>query len=412
MKKKALKPNTYFGFPVEECSELEGASKLKSKGIAMLIAILVITMVVGFMSDLIITSTVNVELASGNKDRIKAEYMAKSGFNMALFLNSIDWGLDLFMNQQKQKPSDGIGDIWAALNGIPIGGATLAMMDTMSEKFNLGKLEDRGALSQLSLFDGEFIIDASDESSKINVNYCSKGRCSQVLLMLQSLFSCPVEKEFLEKRNLTPSKMAYRIKDYIDTNDKAEGETGFSEEDEPYRKSDPPYRAKNSPLESVEELKMIAGWDDDMHAVFSRYLTVYPYQNTGRDVAKININTASREMLACLLPEGLTESCSENFAITMANQGKEKQTFTEDGDLKTVLRNLMCYDSAAGEKTGSAKDKSSWFSTSSRVFRLNVVGTSGMQTKKLSAVIERLDSKDMKKRKVDRSFELLYYKLM
>jgi hypothetical protein len=128
-------------------------------------------------------------------------------------------------------------------------------------------------------------------------------------------------------------------------------------------------------------------------------------------VSKININTASREMLACLLPEGLNENCREKFVIAMANQAEDKVTFSQNGNIKKSLEELACYHS--GKDVGdSREDKSTWFTQVSKVFRIEVEGVVGEQSQKLLVIIERLDSKEMKKRKTKQSYEVLYWKLI
>ena len=59
-----------------------------------------------------------------------------------------------------------------------------------------------------------FVLKVEDEQSKINVNFCAQGRCSETLLMLESLFSCPAEQRFLDQKNVNPKELAYKIKDW------------------------------------------------------------------------------------------------------------------------------------------------------------------------------------------------------
>jgi general secretion pathway protein K len=419
-------PETYWGFPVADASVDSGSDENQelqdkngnpkpNQGIALLLAIMMVAIVMGFMADMIVSASVSVELAQGSRDRIKAEYMAKAGLNLARFVTQIDWGIDMFMHSQSKKmPTDGIGDIWSAVNDMPIGGSTMKLMASMQESFDLSKLMDGEVMNQLALLDGQFTIKTTDESSKINVNFCHKGRCTQVLTMLQALFSCPVEKAFLDSKELDGKKLAFRIKDYIDDDKRGEQESGYSDENDPYQGLTPKYRAKNAPLDSLDELKMIDGWDDQVNAVFSPYLTVFPIQGSGRDVPQINFNTASKELLACLVPEGLKDDCKKKFMLTMAAQGEDKTTFSEDGDMRKAMSELLCYSSDGAPTDGdkAAGDKASWFVAASRIFRIEVQSEVGNQKKTLTAVIERLDAKDMKDRKTSKSYEMLYWKLM
>ena len=86
-----------------------------------------------------------------------------SGLNAALLLVSADFAYDLFQAQQTPKMglSDGLGDWWALLNGLPIGGETMEMVGQFQEEFKLNAVMASGVLDQLKLFDGSGMLAAS-----------------------------------------------------------------------------------------------------------------------------------------------------------------------------------------------------------------------------------------------------------
>ena len=202
-----------------------------------------------FTADMIVSSQVNLELVTAARDNIVAEYMSKSGYNLALFLLSIDYGIDLFKQaQMKTPPQDGLGDIWAMVNDIPIGAETLEMVTSMQEAFNLNTISDGDVIKQLQMFQGEFTVTVSDEAAKINVNYCAAGgattQCKQMRAMLSALFNCPIEKTYLESKDVDPSVLIAKIKDWVDSDKRADPKSGISNESDPYQRLDPPYRTK------------------------------------------------------------------------------------------------------------------------------------------------------------------------
>ncbi len=67
-------------------------------------------------------------------------------------------------------------------------------------------------------------------------------------------------------------------------------------EDEYYQRQDPPYAASNQPLMSVDELRLIEGFDAKLVDAMRDYVTVYPYAGGGG----INLNTAPPHVLALL----------------------------------------------------------------------------------------------------------------
>jgi hypothetical protein len=131
-------PTTHLGFPVEAPPRLRapgpgaGDGARHQRGIALIIAIMIISVMMLFTTDLILSSQVNMSLATTNRDNAKGEFLAKSAFNIALMLITADFAYDLFNAQQNPKAglSDGLGDMWSAMNGLPIGGETLDMLST------------------------------------------------------------------------------------------------------------------------------------------------------------------------------------------------------------------------------------------------------------------------------------------
>ena len=127
----------------------------------------------------------------------------------------------------------------------------------------------------MALFEDQFSIQIKDEQAKININDCSQGFCLETIQQLIALFSCPGEKKFLSDKGLTPKELAYRIKDFISQSHQTSEESGYNDKNDPYLKDDLNYKVKQLPFDSLEELKMVDGWDDEVHAVFSPYLLCF-----------------------------------------------------------------------------------------------------------------------------------------
>lgn len=432
-------PETLYGFPVEArgdrmpsspepvspCDKSAGLGldaggegwreRQGSRGIALIIAIMIISVMMLFTSDLILSSQVNLTLATQVRDNLKAEYMAKSALNVATLLISSDFAYDLFQAQTNPKAaglSDGLGDIWGAMNGFPIGGESMEMLGQFQEQFGLNAVMDSQILDSLKLFDGQFTLDVSDETTKINVNDCYNGRCGESMLMLEALFACPAEKQFLEQKHLDGKQLAYRIKDFIDKDSRAEEASGFNDENDPYSRRKIKQSAKNAPLDSINELRMIEGWDEDVHAVFSPYITAYPFQQGSTDRKfQININTASRALLQCLFPNSAKGDCAEKTALAFKKRNEDQSNFGEPGaKIEQILQDTLCYTSEAGS-SGEANNKTNWFTQSTNVFRVEADGTVGGATKHLSAVVERM-MPDEKKKDEKTTYRILYWKVI
>ena len=180
------------------------------KGISILIALVTTAMMMGFVADIIVTSAVNVELAMANRDRVKSEYLAKSGFNLGVFLLSLSWAVDLFRAQDNTPESfkaplvDSEESMWNMFNSLPIIGAdSVALIDSMSEEqgdiFNLKGILNEDVSKMMSYFEDNFSLRIHDEGSKININDCSVGQCPTVIQSLEALFSLSSRKSFFRK---------------------------------------------------------------------------------------------------------------------------------------------------------------------------------------------------------------------
>jgi len=267
-------------------------------------------------------------------------------------------------------------------------------------------------IDQLKLFEGSFQIIVSDEESKINLNYLQNSRRSEVALaMLTGLFSCPAEKALLESKRLSPRLMAARILDFIDSDNTATEDSGFSDESSPYSNQKPPYKARNFPLDSIEDLKLIEGWDDELHTVFAPYLTVYPFsplQQVKSTDSKLNLNTAPRGLIACLFQD-VNPDCRDKFALDQKKKMSENQNLSNSKDLGEYLKKTLCYSGRQGGNPAEVKEQ--WFKANSLTFRIVAEGEVNQQKRKIEMVLKRLDSKGMKERQTERSWDILYWKM-
>ena len=135
---------------------------------------------------------------------------------------------------------------------------------------------------------------------------------------------------------------------------------------------------------------MVDGWDRELHAYFSPYLTVWPYINDGeaaksKEAVKLNINTMQPEALKCLFAHEQGDGDAKikfvkKYREMMEQNGKIAST---DKDIKDRLAELF--------GTGTDKEKGAWMTTNSSTFRVKAKGIVGEQTRTLEYVIQRLN---------------------
>ena len=415
--------------------DAEFRRKEPQRGISLLIAIMAIAVMITFISEMIVSSTVNVEMSILGRDRIKSEYLVKSGFNLGLYFLTANYLWDHVQASgvmgAKTEPTDGPEALWNIINTLPpMGSDTLGMMKLAAgaegDPFNLSGFMNEKISDQMSLLEGQFSVKVTDEKSKININDCyntsERSACREVLVQLESLFSCPAEKAFLESKNLTPKEMAYRIRDFILDYDRVSSFSNLESKDGPYEAQSPSYKSKRVPFDTLEELRLVKGWDDDMHAVFSPYLTIYPHRvakvtanSKAVQTNLININTAPRELLTCLIPQARDQSYREKAVQALYKaQKKQKNLANDQKKMKEKLTELFGYTGEGIEEEAEKAEK--WFTTRTDYFRLEVNAQTGHQERKLVAVIRRVNSgvtdSSVRQRDIKRAWQVLYWKLI
>jgi type II secretory pathway component PulK len=403
--------------------------------VALLIALMTIMMMVGLVADMIVTSSVNIEMATASRDRIRTEYLTKSGFNFAVYMLTMSWGIDLFQSTAPKPLHKDLSDdgksLWSMVNKLPPMGAVMVELlnsgkkedkedddDEDDDPFKLRGMMNEGIAEKMKLFEDMFSIKISDEASKININKCSEGRCDETIKMLMALFSCPAEKSFLESKKIEPEQMAYRIKDFISNSSITSSESGFSDKNSPYQEFTPSYHVKEAPFDTIDELKLVAGWDDEIHTIFAPYLTVYPYPTAGtKDDTRINVNTVAPELLSCLIPESRSQGCAESYAQKMYKIKKDNAVVFQK-DIKETLSGLACLgkDTSSDSSSDQRSKPEDWFDQKSNVFRIEVNASTGRQDRKLIAVVRRVLPQEKNKQReqlpVKRAYQILHWKLL
>jgi general secretion pathway protein K len=131
---------------------------------------------------------------------------------------------------------------------------------------------------------GSLLVTIEDESGKVNLNIGWGDNGKPI-----PPYSDIAARLFKNARLSLDLLDAFA--DWRDTNDDphpAGAETSY------YRTLKPPYAAKNAGLETVEELRLVKGFDAATFRRLSPFVTVYP------DCSQININTAPKEVIAAL----------------------------------------------------------------------------------------------------------------
>jgi general secretion pathway protein K len=168
------------------------------------------------------------------------------------------------------------------------GGAKLLQMTLTGRSYT--SLSDRWA-TPLKLEDeaGSLLITVSEESGKININDLVQPNGEYEPFTLALL-------QRLGTRLKLPGNLWGAVADWIDSDDMPRSggvETPY------YRALTPAYSARNGKMTSLTELSLVNGFTPEFCGALQPYLTVFSDQ-AGSPLSTININTASKEVLAAL----------------------------------------------------------------------------------------------------------------
>lgn len=258
-------------------------------------------------------------------------------------------------------------------------------------------------------FTGCFDTVITDEEERINLNKLDapQGTSMPLLLMLISTigdkkYEFLFEKEDSNRVKLTPVEVITNFRDWVDEDEtgstlnlSGQGDPfikGFSDENGGYVKYDPSYRAKNARFDSLDELFMVHGVNDQFMAAFKDKLTVYPNVNS-----RLNINTddpillevAIRSVADPLRPD--PRMADPIFMDTLIKKIRAARMFALFGMTAADFVNIVA---AAGIPVNAAIQNNvqgnRFIGDKSTTYRVKVTGSAGDVTRTITAVV-RLD---------------------
>jgi len=251
------------------------------KGVALILTLLIAAILVILVVETNYSTQVDVRIAGNVRNDLQASYLAKSGVNIAISYLKYDG---------QNTETDNLTEDWAkSYPPFPIGEGFVNVM-------------------------------IEDENAKINVNSAVKGN-GEVDPVIYDALSRLFEWKEVDMGILNS------IIDWVDPDDDSLSDGA---EDSHYGSLDPPYKCKNGPLDTLSELLMIKGVTDEVYEKISKHLTIY-------SDGKININTASKDVLVCLddeIDDGIAEGIIEY---------REEKPFDTKEELKDVLNDEELY---------------------------------------------------------------------
>jgi general secretion pathway protein K len=262
----------------------------RQRGVALVTAILIVAIVTAVAAKIAFAHQVWFRQMENVSDRGATDLLRRA---------ALHWASVALLDDASQNSIDHLGEPWA--QGLPVlpveGGAIKVTIEDAQGRFNLNNL--------------------------VQNNQPSPGDVA-------------IFQRLLVQLKLDPF-LANAVLDWIDTDSNVTSPGGA--EDVDYLTLKTPYRAANQPFTSVEELRLVKGFDAKTVLTLLPFVTVLP---AGARTA-INVNTASPELLAAIAnrdlawAQRLAENRAENPMKNAADFSKQLQLPPNAPPLQTGL---------------------------------------------------------------------------
>ncbi len=213
------------------------------RGIALVTAVMIVAIAAAIAAQIAFAHQIWFRQMENVADRDATDWLRRG---------ALHWASVALLEDAAQNSIDYLGESWAmGLPTLPVEGGTIK-------------------------------VSIEDAQGRFNLNSVANTASLQVFSRL------------LEVLRLDP-QLANAVLDWIDTDDLVRP---GGAEDVDYLNFNPPYRAANQPMASVDELRLIRGFDAKTVAALLPYVTVLP----PAAASEINVNTASPVLLQALVP--------------------------------------------------------------------------------------------------------------
>lgn len=274
------------------------------RGVALLMVLIMVSLMAAFSTEFSYNTRVNLRMASNLEREVQAYYHARSSVELARMVIRgqalVDQMLGLVAQFAPNVASQNI-EMWN-------------YACKFAEIYNTGRVD----LFGIELFDlsgqkgigvekGAFECVADAEDGRVNINFvetpqAKKGLFKQLFGYLQGPRPDGIG---LTEDDKERAEMILNIIDWVDADQvrsdfDAQGnivDGGGGSEDFAYAKFD--YESKNAKFDSVDEVRLIDGLDDETFCKIRDKITVYSTE-------KLNVNTADIELIKAVVCEAIS----------------------------------------------------------------------------------------------------------
>jgi len=388
---------------------------MSSRGVALVVVLIGVTILSVLIQGMAYRGSVELALASNQRDELKAYYQARSGIQFSRMTLALQ-------KQVEQIKIPNLSGLLGLANTSNFG--NFAPQSLSIQLWKLAKIDcylthmlwepTLGMQQQENVASACFDVKISDEEERLNLNQLDAPDLKANITVAQ-LLSMIGDKKYnfiyepldFGAPPITPTEIIQNIRDWIDENTSTSSLNlsgqgppfldGFGDENYYYSsKYVPHYHAKNARFDSLDELYMVHGIDDRFMTLFRDRLTVFPGINS-----RLNINTDDPVLLELAIrtvadPLKLDTRLRDPFfvetLIAHIHQIKGMVGFA------LSIQDFVGLISAAGIATNSAITANTqtqrYLGDTSSTFRIQSTGISGQAKRTLTAVV-RMDNEPL-----------------
>ena len=313
------------------------------RGIALVLVLLVVALLTAMIIEFDFRTRLDVRAAANFRDDTEAYLLADSAVQAARALLIMDL-------EDASRPYDSLDEDWATdqIVNIPVADGTLTVV----------------------LF---------DEAGKLDLNSLVKPgdpqRKDPEVIKREAAF-----RRLLEILNVEPERADLLVDSTIDWIDGDDDEQSRGAESSYYETLEQPYRARNDKLRTLDELGLVQEYDAELLEKLAPHVTVIwegkKLSASATAPNKININTASAELLAALDP---------NISEAMASDIVAARPFKLDAAVKANGLDAKVHNLGIGITTEIAP----LLTVRSEHFSIQAHGRVGETVRTVRAVVAR-----------------------
>jgi type II secretory pathway component PulK len=254
--------------------------KRRQRGAALIFVTVSLALLAAMTADHVYKSQIDVASSYNNRDEVKAEFMARSALNLTRIMLKIQ---ERVIDRHRKMIAQFLGkdlqisDIMPMLLQIFFGDASLLA------GFGMDTGDVRGLDIPRGYGKPEIVaIDSEDGKLNINCAFARSDKDPQVQALarqLYTMFSNPRYEELFQHVDEIddpdrPMALVRALMDYVDP-DQTRFSAAGAAEDYRYNSLADPYEEKNNLMDSVEELHLVNGINDEVWSHFGPSMTVY-----------------------------------------------------------------------------------------------------------------------------------------